>query len=93
MSILVRSSIAASLVFAVAAPLVGQRAPTPVAERGAGTEPIVTLERFIASETIDDPNSILPNDPNGALGLLKKPVETPRSMSVVSSEMISNLSL
>jgi hypothetical protein len=56
-------------------------------------EPIVTLEKFVASEKNLDPNFILPNDPNDALGFSMKPVETPRSLTVVSSEMISNLSL
>jgi hypothetical protein len=72
-------------------PWVAGQAPAP--DRGAGNEPIVTLEKFVASETNLDPSAVLPTDPNDALGFLKKPVETPRSMTVVSSEMISNLSL
>src|SRR5262249_18496081 len=67
--------------------------PAARSDAGAGQEPIVTLERFVASEKNLDPNYILPNDPNDALGFAKKPVETPRSLTVVSSEMISNLSL
>ncbi len=93
MSKFVRSLAVASLAFPVVMPLAGQTSPTPAPDRGAGNEPVVTLEKFVTSETIEDPNAILPNDPNSALGLFKKPVETPRSMSVVSSEMISNLSL
>lgn len=93
MSKFLRCLAVASLVFAVVLRLSGQTSPTPVPDRGVGSEPIVTLEKFVTSETIEDPNALLPNDPNSAFGLLKKPVETPRSMSVVSSEMISNLSL
>lgn len=59
----------------------------------ANPEPIVTLEKFVSNEKNLDPNYILPNDPNDATGLLKRPVETPRSLTVVSSEMITNLSL
>lgn len=84
-------SLCVALLIYPALPLVAQ--PTPPTTERQTTEPIVTLEKFITSETNLDPNYILPNDPSDATGLLKKPVETPRSLSVVSSEMIANLSL
>jgi iron complex outermembrane receptor protein len=85
----VPATLLAALSF-TAAMLHAQTAAKPDAP---GTEPIITLEKFVTSEKNDDPNYILQNDPNDATGFMKKPVETPRSMSVVSSEMISNLSL
>lgn len=42
----------------------------------------------------EDPNFILPNQPvESIMGFAKTPLETPRSVSVISSELISNLSL
>lgn len=70
------------------APIVSAQTPEKKSE-----EPIVTLEKFVANEKNQDPSFILPNDPVDALGLSLKPVEAPRSLSVISSEMISNLSL
>ncbi len=88
-----RSLFIATLILSVAG-----AAAEPPPSAGAKTpdtapEPIVTLEKFVASEKNLDPNYILPNDPTDALGFAKKPVESPRSMTVVSSEMIANLSL
>ena len=56
-------------------------------------ENIVTLEKFVAAETKWDPTSVMPNDPTDALGLMKKPIEMPRTLTMVSSELIGNLSL
>src|SRR5258708_7026523 len=83
----------ATLILPAVLPLAGQTSAAAGSDRGPGNEPVVTLEKFIASEKNLDPNYILPNDPNDALGFAMKPVETPRSLTVVSSEMISNLSL
>ncbi len=62
-------------------------------EDSTATESIVTLEKFVASEKNSDPNAVLLNDPVNASGFSMKPVETPRSLTVVSSELISNLAL
>lgn len=90
MSNLVR---ACSLVTLISGVLLHAQQPPRVTADPVATEAIVTLEKFVTEEKNEDPNFILPNDPNGALGLLKRPVETPRSLTVVSSEMIGNLSL
>lgn len=57
-------------------------------------EPIVTLEKFVTSEKNEDPNFILPTQPiESVFGFAKTVQETPRSVTVVSSELISQLSL
>lgn len=88
-----RSLFIATLILPLAASAAEPPPPSGAKAPDTSTEPIVTLEKFVASEKNQDPNYILPNDPNDALGFFKRPVETPRSMSVVSSEMIANLSL
>lgn len=58
------------------------------------TERIVTLERFVTNESIDDPTYVLPTQPvEGAFGFSKSVLETPRSVSLISAEMIDRMSL
>ena len=52
-------------------------------------EPIVKLEKFVLEEKVSDPMGILPNAEGGSVfGLGLKPVDTPRSISMVTAEMI-----
>ena len=68
--------------------LQGQSAPQPV------DEDIVVLEKFVADDTAEDPAFVLPNQPvQGVVGFSKRLVETPRSATIVSAEMISSMSL
>lgn len=56
-------------------------------------EPILVLEKFVTQDVGEDPNAIMPTQPVDILGLDKKIVETPRSMSVVSGEMIDKFNM
>ncbi|EIP99023.1 outer membrane receptor protein [Opitutaceae bacterium TAV1] len=58
------------------------------------TEPEVTgeLEEFVVGGT-GDPNNIVPNRPIDTLGLSKKIVDTPRSISTVSGETIEKFNI
>jgi len=56
------------------------------------SEPIVLLDKFVVGGG-EDPNSLMPNQPIDTLGLSKKIVETPRSVSVVSGEMIEKFNM
>jgi len=54
-----------------------------------GDENVVKLEKFIAEEGRADPNSIMANRPSGvAFGFDKPLMDTPRAITVVSSEML-----
>ena len=67
-------------------------AQTTPAPAKAGEE-VITLEEFAVKES-QDPNFILPTQPiEGAIGFSKTIVETPRSVSVVSSEMLANMAI
>lgn len=66
--------------------LAAQEAPKPADE-------IITLDAMSVEES-QDPNFILPTQPiEGAIGFAKPVVETPRSVSVVSSEMLSSMAI
>lgn len=57
-------------------------------------EPVVTLERFVTSESVDDPTYVLPTQPvESAFGFSKSVLETPRSVSLISAETIDRMSL
>lgn len=59
----------------------------------AASEEVVTLDTFGVQES-QDPNFILPTQPiQGAIGFSKPIVETPRSVSVVSSEMLASMAI
>src|SRR5882724_1046635 len=52
-------------------------------------EPVVKLEKYVAEEKNSDPSGILPNAPTESVfGANMKAIDTPRSISVVSAEMI-----
>lgn len=56
-------------------------------------EPILVLEKFVTENKGEDPNAIMPSQPVDILGLDKKIVETPRSLSLVSGEMIDKFNM
>jgi len=57
-------------------------------------EPVVTLEKFVAETSVNDPSYVLPTQPvEGAFGFSKSLLETPRSVSSISAETIDRLSL
>jgi iron complex outermembrane recepter protein len=57
-------------------------------------ENIVVLEKFVAEENSFDPNGVIPRGPTGDVFGLPKPVlETPRSISIVASEMIDKFNI
>lgn len=63
------------------------------AQTSGDTEVSGELEEFVGVGA-DDPNFILPTQPiEGAIGFSKSIVETPRSVSVVSSEMLSSMAI
>jgi iron complex outermembrane receptor protein len=55
-------------------------------------EPIVVLDKFVVGGG-EDPNSLMPNEAMSTLGLSKKILDTPRSMSVVSGETIERFNI
>jgi len=63
------------------------------AQGTAAKEPIYVLEKFVTENKGDDPNSLMPSQPIDTLGLAKKIVETPRSVSTVSGEMIEKFNI
>jgi iron complex outermembrane receptor protein len=69
------------------------QAQTPPAPAKPASDEIITLEEFGVEES-QDPNFILPTQPiEGAIGFAKPVVETPRSVSVVSSEMLASMAI
>jgi iron complex outermembrane receptor protein len=57
-------------------------------------EHIIVLEKFIADDKAYDPNGLIPKSPTGdVFGLAKPIVETPRSITIVASEMIDKFSI
>jgi iron complex outermembrane receptor protein len=87
------------LILALANP--GQAlAQTAAADPAAGTSPvkpaeeILVLEKFIASDSKEDANRIVPNQPTrSVLGLDKTLYDTPRSATNISSEFIKALAI
>src|SRR6185503_17087529 len=68
--------------------LIAQTAEKPADEH------IVVLEKFIVDEKGFDPNGIIPRSPTGdVFGLAKPVLETPRSISIVASEMIDKFNI
>lgn len=67
-------------------PLFAQEASQPAA---ADKEPIHVLEKFVLEEKVEDPMGVMPKEPTGAaFGLSLTPLETPRSMTFLSGEML-----
>ncbi|MCD8533826.1 MAG: hypothetical protein LR011_03155 [Verrucomicrobia bacterium] len=68
--------------------------PVPGVADSSGSSAVTGEVEALASYGGDDPNFVLPNQPvESVLGFSKTPLETPRSISVISSELISSLSL
>lgn len=58
------------------------------------TEPILVLEKFVADGNVADPLGVLPNTPSqSAFGFDKTVLDTPRSVSVISADVIDKMSL
>jgi iron complex outermembrane receptor protein len=83
-------------------PASAQSIPTPVEPPTSGAaapaapakEEIHVLEKFIASERSDDPYGLVPTQPVGtAVGFSRRIEETPRSISIVSSELIDKVGI
>jgi len=73
-------------------PLAAQTAPNRADSTPA--EPIITLEKFVASERNDDPNYLLPAQPvESSFGFSKTLMDTPRTSSLISGETIERFSL
>ena len=84
----------ATLIFAAVVPVAGQAQSAKGPDRGPGTEPVVTLEKFVANESNSDPLSLLPNrETDSIFGFNKSMQDTPRSVSYVSGEVIDTLGL
>ncbi len=66
----------------------------PPENQNATGEPVITLEKFVTSETNEDPNYLLPAQPvESSFGFSKTLMETPRSSSLISAETIERFSL
>lgn len=64
----------------------------PSASAPPPSEEVVVLEKFDVNDS-DDPNAFLPTQPVATLGLSKTIIETPRSVSTVSSETIEKFNI
>ncbi len=88
----VRTSVFATVI-GLGATAVAQVNAPPGTEKAAA-EPVVILERFVTSESNEDPNYLLPAQPvDSAFGFSKTLMETPRSSSLISAETIERFSL
>lgn len=77
----------------VAAPPAPAGAARPAAEAPT-PEDITVLERFVTSESSADPFGLLPNQAVGtAVGFSRKLEDTPRAISIVSSELIDKVGI
>ena len=86
------------LIVALAHPKPAFPQPSPADSAAAGStkpaEEITVLEKFIASDTKEDANRIVPNQPTRSiLGLDKSLYETPRSATNISSEFLKTLAI
>ncbi len=72
-------------------------APEPIETPGLGLpkrEDIVVLDRFVAQDTAFDPNNVVPKNAIGsAIGFNRKLEDTPRSISVISSELVDKIGI
>mgnify|MGYP000004328478 CR=1 FL=1 len=88
---LVRALILATLLLPAASLLAQTKPPE---NQNATGEPVITLEKFVTSETNEDPNYLLPAQPvESSFGFSKTLMETPRSSSLISAETIERFSL
>lgn len=57
-------------------------------------EPVLVLEKFVTDGDVNDPLGVLPSTPSqSAFGFDKTILETPRSVSVISADVIDKMSL
>ena len=71
-----------------------QSVDTKSKSQAAAEEPVTVLSKFIVEEAVEDPLGMLPEKPvEGAFGFQKSILETPRSVSLVSAEVIDAMSL
>ena len=69
-------------------------APKISAKETPGGENIVLLEKFVASSNKEDPYGLIASQPVGsAVGFSRKLEETPRAISIVSSELIDKVGI
>ncbi len=74
--------------------LLGSHASAQTRPSATTTEPVVELERFIAEETVEDPAGVLPTSPiSSVFGGSRTILETPRSVSTVSTEMLEQFGI
>src|SRR5688572_23156209 len=88
--------VATLLIVALASPgpALSQSAPTPPESASPPKEEIHVLEKFVAADTKEDANRIVPNQPTrSVLGLDKSLYDTPRSATNISSEFIKTLAI
>jgi iron complex outermembrane receptor protein len=85
--------ISATAVFVCHGLFASARAQTAAPSPTDAKEPIFVLEKFVTEDSKEDPNAIMPSQPVDILGLDKKIVETPRSISLVSGEMIDKFNM
>ncbi|HEY0944226.1 MAG TPA: TonB-dependent receptor [Opitutaceae bacterium] len=87
-----------ALLLAGACAVHAQIVPAPSAETSAASPPadedVVTLDRFVAEERLLDPNNVIAKTPIGsAVGFARKLEDTPRSVSVISSELVDKIGI
>jgi iron complex outermembrane receptor protein len=81
-------AVALATAFTVIPALLAQET-TPTA-----SEPVILLDKFVLEERVEDPLGMLPERPvEGAFGFQKSVLDTPRSVSLVSAEVIDAMSL
>ncbi|MDB6114106.1 MAG: fpvA 4, partial [Lacunisphaera sp.] len=57
-------------------------------------EPVLVLEKFVTDGNVADPLGVLPTTPSqSAFGFDKTVLDTPRSVSVISADVIDKMSL
>jgi iron complex outermembrane receptor protein len=69
-------------------------AQSTAASADKAKEPIYVLEKLVTDGNVNDPLGVLPTQPNGsAFGFDKTILDTPRSVSVISADVIDKMSL
>jgi outer membrane receptor protein involved in Fe transport len=87
-------SLAALVIVTLANPGLAFSQTAPAAPAPKPPEEILVLEKFIASDTKEDANRIVPNQATrSVLGLDKSLYETPRSATNISSEFLKTLAI
>ncbi|HYD84233.1 MAG TPA: TonB-dependent receptor plug domain-containing protein, partial [Opitutus sp.] len=74
--------------------LVAQTSTAPAGRAASPDEPIVVLDKFVVEEQGEDPNYVLPDGPSASsFGFNKSLLDTPRTVSMISSEIIDKMGL